>query len=67
VLKGKDLYTSQEESSSSDSDISHSSDSQEHSYPNEGKLLMIRGFSITNLAFLSMIKEKIFSTQDARF
>ena len=42
VLKGKDLYTSQEESSSSDSDTSHSSDSQEHSYPNEGKLLMIR-------------------------
>jgi len=42
VLKGKDLYTSQEESSSSDSDSSHSSDSQEHSYPNEGKVLMIR-------------------------
>ena len=42
VLKGKDLYTSQEESSSSDSDTSHSSDSQEHSYPNEGKFLMIR-------------------------
>jgi len=42
VLKGKDLYTSQEESSSSDSDTSHSSDSQEHSYPNEGNFLMIR-------------------------
>jgi len=42
VLKGKYLYNSQEEStSSSDSESSHSSASKEHSFAKEGNLLMI--------------------------
>jgi len=41
--KGKDLYSSQEEStSSSDFESSHSSASKEHSFAKEGNLLMIR-------------------------
>jgi len=43
VLKGNDLYNSQEESpSSSDSESSHSSASKEYSFAKEGNLLMIR-------------------------
>jgi len=43
MLKGKDLYNSQEEStSSSDSESSHSSTSKEHSFSKEGNLFMIR-------------------------
>jgi len=65
VLKGKDLYTSQEESSSSsDSDSSHSSDSKENSYPKEGNLLMIRRLLNNKSSFpLNDQRENIFHTR----
>jgi len=61
VLMGKDLYNSQEEStSSSDFESSYSSASKEHSFAKEGNLLMIWRLLNNQPSLLSMIKEKYF-------
>ena len=65
VLKGKDLYSSQEESaSSSGSESSHSSASKEHSFTKEGNLLMIRRLLSNQLSLpLNDQRENIFHTR----